>query len=167
MFLVTILIGVFSRLFIHIPNVTALTSLCLLAPSAFSKRDAFLIIATILLLSDLLLHFMLHYPVLGFWTFFNYSGWFATLFAGFLLQKQFTFSRALIFTFLTSVLFWIWTNLGTWFATGMYAPTPSGLLQCYIAGLPFLRNAVIGSLVWTAVLSFAYQRRYKVSSVTI
>jgi hypothetical protein len=34
----------------------------------------------------------------------------------------------------------------------MYAPDAAGLLKCYVAALPFLKNSIMGDLFWTAVL---------------
>ena len=147
-----IIIGVVGRLIVHIPDVTPLTSLCLLAPTVFSKRQSFLIMLIILLLSDLCLHFLFHYSAFGSWTLFTYSAWFGVIFVGFLLAKKLTLFRALYFTFFASLAFWIWTNFGTWATTTLYSHDLHGLMNCYIAALPFLRNSIVGSCVWTGVL---------------
>jgi hypothetical protein len=34
----------------------------------------------------------------------------------------------------------------------MYSLTWQGLVQCYVAALPFLEKTVLGDLFWTAVL---------------
>ncbi|MCX7121436.1 MAG: hypothetical protein NTZ67_06650 [Gammaproteobacteria bacterium] len=152
MIILWILFGMLGRLVIHIPNVTPLTSLCLLAPSVFSRRNSFLIILSVLFLSDLCLHFIFHYAVFGYWTLFNYSGWLAVILFGFFLGKNPGILRALSFTLYSSFLFWLWTNFGTWCTTTIYAHTTLGLMNCYIAALPFLRNAAVGSLLWTTAL---------------
>jgi hypothetical protein len=51
-----------------------------------------------------------------------------------------------------SVLFFLLTNLASWYALGTYAPTASGLMECYWAAIPFFRNGTlpgdaVGSLV--------------------
>lgn len=152
LYLIWILVGLMGRLVVHIPDVTPLTSLCLLAPTVFSKRLSFALIAAILVLSDLCLHFIFHYPAFGLWSLFNYSGWFAVVLFGLLLAQKQTLLRAVSFTIVSSILFWIWTNVGTWCTTALYPHTLNGLMTCYIAALPFLRNAILGSVVWTSVL---------------
>ncbi|MCX7124967.1 MAG: hypothetical protein NTU49_04290, partial [Gammaproteobacteria bacterium] len=121
-----ILIGTIGRLVIHIPDVTPLTSLCLLAPTAFSKRYSALIMLIVLILSDVCLHFLDHYAVFGLWTVFNYSGWMAVLLLGFLFSKKPSLVHAVFFTLFSSVFFWIWTNFGTWCTTQLYAHTMRG-----------------------------------------
>ena len=58
---------------------------------------------------------------------------------------------------LGSVQFFLITNLGVWFnqhglATPMYPRTTAGLIECYIAGLPFLGYTLLGDLGCSAVL---------------
>jgi len=52
----------------------------------------------------------------------------------------------------SSVTFFVTTNFAVWAFGGMYANDLAGLLHCYVAALPFLRNGVMGDLCWTAVL---------------
>jgi len=47
-----------------------------------------------------------------------------------------------------ALTFWLWTNFGTWLFGGIYSFSLHGLIECYIAALPFLRNTLIGSLLW-------------------
>jgi len=51
---------------------------------------------------------------------------------------------------LSNIFFYIYTNLGVWLLDSwrMYEKDLSGLLKCYINGLPFLRNEVISSLIF-------------------
>ena len=53
---------------------------------------------------------------------------------------------------MSSVTFFVTTNFAVWAFGGMYANDLAGLLHCYVAALPFLRNGVMGDLLWTAVL---------------
>ena len=52
----------------------------------------------------------------------------------------------------SSLLFFIATNFAVWAFNGMYPMTLDGLVQCYVAALPFLDRTVFGDLLWTAVL---------------
>jgi hypothetical protein len=51
-----------------------------------------------------------------------------------------------------SLAFFVLSNFAVWAFSGMYALTVAGLIQCYVAALPFLQNTVAGDLFWTAVL---------------
>ena len=69
------------------------------------------------------------------------------------LQTKKTMARILGTATLGSILFFLLTNFGVWVVfADEYPRTLSGLLDCYIAGLPFFRNALIGDLGYTGLL---------------
>jgi hypothetical protein len=51
-----------------------------------------------------------------------------------------------------SLVFFLSTNFAVWAFNGLYPRTFEGLVQCYVAALPFLDRTVLGDLMWTAVL---------------
>ena len=56
-----------------------------------------------------------------------------------------------------SVVFFLITNFGAWLTLSrmtppMYSQTFSGLIDCYIAGVPFFRGTFAGDLLYTAAL---------------
>jgi len=52
----------------------------------------------------------------------------------------------------SSVLFWLLSNFAVWAFSGMYPMTWQGIVQCYVAALPFLEKTMLGDLFWTGVL---------------
>ena len=52
----------------------------------------------------------------------------------------------------SSLLFFATTNFAVWAFSGMYAHDLAGLIQCYVAALPFLWNTVAGDALWTTLL---------------
>ena len=54
----------------------------------------------------------------------------------------------------SSLLFFIVTNFGVWaFGNGtVYPLTPSGLIECYVMALPYLRNTLISMAIFLPVL---------------
>lgn len=51
----------------------------------------------------------------------------------------------------SSVGFFLVSNFAVWAVWAMYPKTLAGLGACYVAALPFFRNALAGDLAWTAV----------------
>lgn len=51
-----------------------------------------------------------------------------------------------------SILFFLVTNFGVWWMFTMYSKTPHGLLECYIAAIPFFRGTLGGDLIGSAIL---------------
>jgi len=59
------------------------------------------------------------------------------------------YATALGFGVGSSLWFFLWTNFGVWLmGDGAWYPhTAGGLVDCYVAGLPFLRPMLVGNLV--------------------
>jgi len=51
-----------------------------------------------------------------------------------------------------SLIFFAASNFAVWAFSGMYPLTAAGLVQCYVAALPFLDKTILGDLFWTGVL---------------
>ena len=52
----------------------------------------------------------------------------------------------------SSLIFFAATNFAVWAFNSMYPMTFEGLVQCYVAALPFLDKTVLGDLLWTGAL---------------
>ena len=141
-----IVIMVVGRIIPHIPNMVPLTVLSILAGAAFRKSWAIIITLVSLVLSDIFLGWSLHHSIFGGWTLFTYTGcllvaWFAPSD----VKKNLPVWVYLIFS---TFGYWLWTNLGTWLTTYLYPHNFLGLWMCFIAGLPFLRNAFMGNAIY-------------------
>ncbi len=56
----------------------------------------------------------------------------------------------------SSLIFFLITNFAVWAFSPLYAANAAGLVKCYGAGLPFLRNMAEGDLFWGLVLFGGY-----------
>jgi hypothetical protein len=52
----------------------------------------------------------------------------------------------------SSVLFFLVTNFAMWLNSGFYPRTSAGLVECFVAAIPFFQNSVAGDLFYSAVL---------------
>ncbi len=98
--------------------------------------------------------FALHYAAFGSWSFFTYSGWCAVVLLGSINRLAESAKNMIIFTIGASLLFWLWTNFGTWCATSLYPHNITGLIECYYAALPFLRNSALGAMCWSCMIMY-------------
>ena len=57
----------------------------------------------------------------------------------------------------SSVLFFLLTNFGAWMTSGLYVKSAEGLMQAYVAGIPFFQNSLLGNLVFAAVIFGGYR----------
>jgi hypothetical protein len=51
-----------------------------------------------------------------------------------------------------SILFFVVTNFGVWWLFSTYPKSWSGLLECYIAAIPYFRGTLGGDLIGSAIL---------------
>jgi hypothetical protein len=148
--IVLVIIGVISRLMPHIPNMTPIISLSLFASMNLSRRMSLLLLLVILFISDLGLSVLFNYPILGYWTLFTYIGFIAISFVG--SKLQYSWQSLPVYMFCSSLYFWVWTNFGVWLTSNLYPREWEGLVTCYIAALPFLRNSLIGDMLWGLII---------------
>ena len=138
------------RVMPHLPNVSPVAAMALFGGAYFAdKRMAFIVPFLALLLSDLVIG--LHDTML-----FVYAGFALTVFIGIKIQKSITLSHVAASAVGASVLFFVLTNLGVWATSGMYPMTANGLMQAYVAAIPFFQNSLIGNLVFTALMFGGY-----------
>jgi len=50
----------------------------------------------------------------------------------------------------SSVLFFVVTNFAVWALSPSYPKTWGTLVACYVAGIPFFRNTLLGETPWPA-----------------
>jgi hypothetical protein len=145
-----IVIGVLGRLMQHLPNVTLLISLCLFTGRVFSYQIALLSLLATLFISDISLALLFGYPIFGYWTLFTYTGFIAVSIVGSRIDCSWKVLPVYILS--SSFGFWIWTNFGVWLTSNLYPNTLAGFIFCYTAALPFLRNSLIGDMVWGTII---------------
>ncbi|TAL87465.1 MAG: hypothetical protein EPN74_01510 [Rhodanobacter sp.] len=89
-----------------------------------------------------------------------------TAFAGFALRGRVRILNVALAAVGSATGFFLVTNFFVWVGSGMYPANISGLIACYVAGLPFYQyGSLPGTLLWSAVLfgTFALlSRRYTV-----
>ncbi len=144
-----------ARLMPHPPNFTPIESVALFGGAyAADRRLAFLLPLLALLLSDLVLGFVVY----GYGLFY---GGMAFVYVGVALitalgmgclRRRVTVFRVAGCAVAAASLFFIVTNFGTWLMSGLYPYSSSGLLACYLAGLPFFHYTLAGALGYTALL---------------
>jgi hypothetical protein len=133
------------RLIPHPANVAPIAALALFAGSYLEdRRLAFAVPFGALLLSDLVLGL---YPGLVF----VYAGFALSVCIGFALRKR-SVGRIAAGTLASALVFFLVTNFGAWLTLPMYPKTPDGLLAAYVAGIPFLRNALAGDALYAVLL---------------
>ena len=142
-----VLILAFARLVPHPPNAVPIAAMALFAGAFFSNRVlAFIVPLAAMLLSDLVLG--LHSTV---W--YVYAGVIITVLIGSYL-KHVTVFKVSAAAVVATMTFFLITNFGAWLHHDMYSQNLNGLMQAYVAGLPFLRNSLIANLIYSYLVFY-------------
>jgi hypothetical protein len=155
--LALISIAVATRLLPHWPNFTALGAAALFS-GAFYKRKSFALVIPLLALfiSDLVINNVVYASYFDGFQFFTAG--FGFIYAGVafavLIGSYASISKSkpqnLALAGLSSALFfYLLTNFGAWLGSPLYAQNFGGLIASYVAGLPFLINGAIATLVYS------------------
>ena len=146
-----VIVAAFSRLLPHPANFTAIAAIALFGGVYLEKRYAFVVPILAMLVSD---YFIGFYSGM-YWV---YGSFVLIGLIGLWLKNHKKPLYILGGTFVSSVLFFVVTNFGVWVTPGsMYAPTWAGLVECYVAAIPFFRDTVTGDLFFVAVMFGAYE----------
>ena len=143
-----IIFGIIFRIFLNtkigIPNFEAVTALSLISGSFLGGIFGSLISLSIIFFSDLYLgnNFILFFT----WSAFIFIGLFGSLIKR---NSRYYFPKIIGSGIISVLFFYLWTNFGWWLISGMYPMNLQGLIQSYIAGVPFLRNQLASALIFT------------------
>lgn len=111
-----------------------------------------------------------------------YSGWYWTYGAFALMVligkyiKKVSFKSVILAAVAAALTHWIITDFGVWMGGGLdittgqpYTHDLPGFIQCYVLAIPFMKNMLIGNIIYGSILfgGFEYlQNRYPVLQVT-
>lgn len=148
-----ILLGALSRLLPHPPNATPVLAVALFGGAYFSDTHwAFGVPLFAMLTSDLVLsltqgHALLT-PIQA--TVYGCIGAVAGL--GVWALARVSVLRVATTGLAGALLFFVVTNFAVWVGGSLYPHTLSGLLECYVAALPFFRNTLLSTWGYAALL---------------
>ena len=56
-----------------------------------------------------------------------------------------------LMTIVSSLLFFLITNFSVWLIYDYYPKTFEGLLLCYTMGIPFVKNTILSTMIYTGI----------------
>lgn len=142
-----ILIGFITRFLPHPANFTAVAAVALF--SGYYIKDKRLAIAVpliIMFLSDIKLGFY-QWQLLAS----VYLAFALVVLLGISMRDKKWF-WSLVMSVIGTIIFFLVTNWAVWQFADWYPHTFAGLMACYEAGLPFVRNNFAGDLIYTFIL---------------
>jgi hypothetical protein len=150
--------AVLFRMIPHPWNVTPLAAMFLFCGATFrNKIESLAVPFAALLASDFVVDRFLYHGAYQWFSPFTWAGFLLIGIIGWVLQSKITVQRVAGASILGSVSFFLITNFGVWASWAMYPHNFAGLTECYVAGLPFFRNTLLGDLAWSGILFGTYE----------
>jgi hypothetical protein len=149
-------------------NFTPIGAMGLFGGAYFTKKwKAILFPLLTLLASVLIINIFVYHNKYGV----MYSGWYwiygifiLITFIGKWLVKKVSVQNVLIAAIVASLSHWLLADFTVWIGGGLDLRTTqplsrdwAGLQQCYIQGLPFMRNFLMGTLVYSGIMFGAFE----------
>jgi hypothetical protein len=153
--LVIILIAAALRIAPHPWNFTPIGAMALFSGAVVrDRRLAFVFPLLALFVGDIFVGFHKLMPLV-------YASFLLSVLIGRWLQNHRTPARITLAALLGAAQFFLVTNFAVWQFLGTYPHTASGLLSCYVAGIPFFWNTLAGDALYALVFfgGFAFAER--------
>ena len=145
-----LMLGVISRLIIHLPNFTPVIALALFGGVYLKKQHAVILPVLMMIIADLFIGIDATFP-------FTWGSMALVALIGLWVRKNKSFTAVAGSSLLSSVLFFLVTNFGVWLVLNMYPRTLAGLIECYVMAIPFFGPTLVSTVVYTAVLFGGYE----------
>lgn len=141
-----LLIAIAGRLIPHAPNFTPVTAMALFGGATLNnKRLAYILPIVAMFLSDLIIGF--HNTM---WA--VYLAFIATVYIGTKINGNIKPLTVITASVASSALFFIVTNFAVWLGSNFYPQNIYGLIECYVAAIPFFNNGLLGDLFYSGIL---------------
>lgn len=179
--LLMVLLAGFSRMVVHVDNFTPIGAMALFGGTYFSERwKAFLLPLISLFLSDMVIQGIIWegkygFPLYNSW-YWVYGTFAVVVLIGKWIIKKVSIKNIALASIAGALTHWIITDFGVWLVgctditTGLlYTKDLQGLAKCYYMALPYLKDFLLGTLFYSAVLFGAFefaQRKYPVLAQT-
>jgi hypothetical protein len=146
--IILILLGIALRFIPHAPNFTPVVAIALFSGFYLKRKYAVLVPLLLMVITDLFLGF--HEIIAFTWG----SIVLITIF-GIIQKKRKSVLTIVSSSLISATLFFLVTNFGVWLA-GWYTYTFEGLMKCYIMAIPFFRNMIFSTLLYSVALFGLY-----------
>ncbi len=158
-----VLVAVLTRFLPHVPNFSPVFAALLFGGAHLKRRDSIWYPVALLAASDVMLTTLVYRMRLGWGQSITWLGFAVVALIGYWLRKRESVGRIGFAALAGPTAFFLISNFGVWLAAHLYPATWDGLVTCYVAALPFYRNSLLSSVVYTALLFGAnaiYQRKH-------
>jgi len=143
-----VLILAFSRIIPHPPNFTPIITIAIM--SGYLFRNIYLAIAM------LLISMLLSDAFIGFYKnmFFVYISLIFIVYFFYKIDSKINFKNLFLFSIFGSFIFYSISNFGVWYFGSLYEKNFNGLIECYFLAIPFFKNTLISTIIFSYAAFF-------------
>ena len=145
-------VGIAARLLPHWPDFTPIGASGLFAGARLRGWRAYAVPLFAMLISDPILGFLHGFRPFTAMTLFVYSSLLINVLIGRALRASENPLRIAPAALMGSIQFYAITNFAVWLLGNHFPHTDMGLVACYVVALPFLKNMMLGDLLYSAAL---------------
>ncbi|MGQ9798154.1 MAG: DUF6580 family putative transport protein [Ignavibacterium sp.] len=143
---IMILAAAFVRLIPHPPNFAPIAAMALFGGAYFNKKSfAFAVPLAAMFLTDAVIGFHSSMWIV-------YLSFALIVLIGMFMLKNVNIKNVVLASVTASISFFIITNFGVWAFGTMYPKNIAGLIECYIAAIPFIQNTLLGDLFYSGIM---------------
>ena len=143
------------RLFGYGINFAPVDAIALFSGAYISRRYLSMIIPIVFVwIGDLIANYQYYGEVVLFYEgfYWQYGAYLLIVLIGTLVGRNVKWYTVLGGALSGAVLFFIVSNFGTWASTTLYAKTWTGLVNCFVAAIPFFRQTLVSDLMYVGIL---------------
>jgi len=134
-----------TRIIPHPPNFTPIIASAIMAPMLIKDRMFGMVIPILaMFISDIIIGF---HP-------YQFAVYSTLISISILSPMHKSYLRLSVMAVLASIWFFITTNFTVWIVWDYYPKTIEGLISCYTLAIPFFKNTLISTCLFTGLLTF-------------
>ena len=172
------IIGSFARLIPHVPNFTPTEGITIFGVAFLGRKYLSIILPCILIyLTDFVIN---NTFARSFFTEVDGTVWYSNymifnlislvlvVFTTSTILKKINIVTVALSAILASIIFFLISNFGALFSpASLYIKDFSGLMQSYLAGLPFFRTSLLSNLMFTTIIFGSYYFINSISAIKL
>ncbi len=154
---VIVVLAVLARFIPHLDNFSPVYGALLFGGAYIARRHSLWFPLAVLAVSDLTLTRFVYHMQSGWGELIQLAASASILLIGWSLRGRLTAGRFVTAVLAAPTAYYLISNLGVWLSFQMYPASLSGLVECYVAGLPFYGRTLVSGVVFSVMLFGAYE----------
>jgi len=152
-----ITLSVLARFIPHLHNFSPVYGALLFGGAHLKKRDSLWFPILLLVASDYVLTDLIYHLTMGWLEVFQAAAFGSIVMVGWLLRERATMARFGAACLAGPLAFFLISNFGVWACFTTFPHNAAGLVECYIAALPYFGRTIVSTALGAGLLFGLYE----------